>query len=88
MRKHPRKNVMTSAVTADKSEEPDLFVKCVSRVGSDTFFICSDGVWEALSGAALKTLLSNSSQETASALFCALMASECRDNVSFILAAP
>ncbi|MDR1651474.1 MAG: serine/threonine-protein phosphatase [Synergistaceae bacterium] len=87
MRTHPRKNVMTSAVTAGEQEEPDIFVRGVSRIASDAFFICSDGVWEALSGAELKTLLANSSPETAAALFRALMASGCKDNVSFILAA-
>ena len=79
MRSHPRKNIVTSAVTTDDPFE--LFARPVSRAQSDAFFLCSDGVWEALSLRDLTRLLNDPAPQ---GLFETLIASGCRDNVSFI----
>ena len=88
MRTHPQKNIVTSAVSADTCGEFDLFVKGLSLSEGDSFFLCSDGVWEALSHQELTALIARGapSPEAARGLFDALLAAECRDNVSFIWA--
>jgi serine/threonine protein phosphatase PrpC len=84
MRSHPRKNIVTSAVTANLAERPEIFVKTVSRVPSDEFFICSDGVWEALSKTRIEEILRNGFPDAADHLRAALLEAACRDNISFI----
>ncbi len=81
MRFHPRKNVVTSAVIAGDPEF-ELFAKPLSRAQSDVFFLCSDGVWEALSHADLTRLLN--APDAPEKLFDTLLASGCRDNISFM----
>jgi protein phosphatase len=90
MRTHPRKNIVTSAVSADSSEIFELYVKGVSRCESDVFFLCSDGVWEALDSRQLTQWItpSLSLADGATRLFDALLAAECRDNVSFLWVPP
>jgi protein phosphatase len=84
MRAHPRKNIVTSAVTANASETPELFVRAVSRVDEDEYFVCSDGVWEAIPTDALARLLRGPYPESAGAIKETLLAAPCRDNISFI----
>ena len=85
MRAHPQKNIVTSAVSADSQSEFELYVKRLSLCDGDSFFLCSDGVWEALSSLELTALLTRMpSQEAAREIFEALLAAKCRDNVSFI----
>jgi protein phosphatase len=91
MRTHPKKNVVTSAVSANSigvNEDFDLYVKGLSLSGGDSFFLCSDGVWEALSSSELAALISRGtpSLDAARRLFGALLAANCNDNVSFIWA--
>jgi protein phosphatase len=88
MRVHPRKNIVTSAVSASSLVTFELYVKGVSRCESDVFFLCSDGVWEAMDSRHLTqwmaSLAKTSLAEGAAGLFNALLAAECRDNVSFL----
>lgn len=84
MRHHPRKNTLTSAVAAKEAKDFDLYVKGVSRCAGDTFFLCSDGVWETLGARQLRLWLELPSTEAARGMFDALIAAGCRDNVSFI----
>jgi serine/threonine protein phosphatase PrpC len=84
MRSHPRKNIVTSAVTADAFDDFELFVKPVSRAHGDAFFLCSDGVWEALSMSRLTHFLNDPAPDAPKRFFDSLIAAECRDNVSFI----
>jgi protein phosphatase len=86
MRTHPRKNVVTSAVTANNAKKPELFVRAVSRVASDEYFICSDGVWEAVTAEALRHILRGPYPDSSATLRDALMKAKCRDNISFIWA--
>ncbi|MDR2179108.1 MAG: protein phosphatase 2C domain-containing protein [Synergistaceae bacterium] len=87
MRFHPRKNIVTSAVSADSDVPFELYAKGVSRCESDVFFLCSDGVWEALDTPQLAQRLTPSElpvARRAADLFDALLSADCRDNVSFL----
>jgi protein phosphatase len=86
MRAHPRKNIVTSAVTAKTSETPELFVRAVSRVEEDSYFVCSDGVWETIPTGALTCLLQGPYPESAAEIKQTLLGAPCRDNISFIWA--
>jgi protein phosphatase len=82
MRSHPRKNIVTSAVSVDADVE--LYVKEVSRSEGDVYFLCSDGVWEAIDSYRLTQWLTLPFARGAACLFDALLAEGCRDNVSFL----
>jgi protein phosphatase len=84
MRTHPRKNIVTSAVTADDTQEPELYARGISRIDDDEYFICSDGVWETVPADKLRRFLSGPFPESAGGFLDSLMASKCRDNISFI----
>jgi protein phosphatase len=84
MSAHPRKNIVTSAISPDLAEGFDLYVKGVSRCGSDAFFLCTDGVWETLDKRSLAHWLSLPFPGAARDIFDGLMAKRCGDNVSFI----
>jgi protein phosphatase len=86
MRTHPRKNIVTSAVSANMTERPEIYVRGLSRVEDDEYFLCSDGVWEALPADTLAALLSGPYPDAADALFEALLDAGCHDNISFIWA--
>jgi protein phosphatase len=87
MRTHPKKNILTSAVSADSQVELELYVKELSLRKGDSFFLCSDGVWEALSSNELAALIAQMpSSGAARELFDALLAANCQDDVSFIWA--
>lgn len=46
---HPKKNIVTSAITGDLMDEiPEIFFKEIEIQPGDQFFICTDGVWESL----------------------------------------
>ncbi|MDR1650201.1 MAG: hypothetical protein LBR87_00270 [Synergistaceae bacterium] len=52
------KNIVTSAVSANSDEPPRLYVRTVSRVEGDSYFLCTDGVWETMSTGELERCLS------------------------------
>jgi protein phosphatase len=83
MRSHPMKNIVTSSVSPDTGQRFELYVRTVSRCHGDAFFICSDGVWEALDSRRLAEWLTGPDMD-ASGLLDDLLSSGCRDNVSFI----
>ena len=84
MRTHPQKNIVTSSVSANFPDCFDLYTRGLSRCESDSFFLCSDGVWEALSARHLTQCLNCPSPEAARELFDALLEAKCHDNVSFV----
>jgi len=86
MRSHPSKNIVTSAVSANFVTPPELYVTSALRVEADEYFICSDGVWEALSASALTAILRGPFPNSAQSLRDALIDAGCRDNISFIWA--
>jgi protein phosphatase len=82
MRTHPKKNVITSAVSVNMSNFGGIYSVPLSRIASDEFFICSDGVWEVLSGAEIADFLAG--RVSSGELFEKMMERGCHDNVSFI----
>jgi serine/threonine protein phosphatase PrpC len=84
MRTHPRKNIVTSAISAAFADSFELYARAVSRCEEDAFFICSDGTWEALGTGELLRRLASFSPDAAAGLFGDLLAAHCKDNVSFI----
>ena len=86
MRFHPRKSIVTSAIQAGVglASTPLFFKEFVPREG-DAFFLCSDGVWEALSREEIeKCLLMPDEKAGCEELRERLLDTECRDNVSFV----
>lgn len=83
MRVHPMKNIVLSAVSAEIVGFR-LYTKCVSRCEDDVFFVCSDGVWEALDTRRLTQYLNDPAPNASQKLFKALLAAGCGDNISFI----
>lgn len=86
MRRHPKKNIVTSSVSAVENEALTLYTRALSRCDTDEFFLCCDGVWEVLATKQLEAFLSTGtgSAQITEALFMA----ECRDNISFIHLTP
>jgi protein phosphatase len=84
MASHPRKNIVTSAISPDLVEDFELHVAGFSRCGADSFFLCSDGVWERLDSQNLTRLLSRPFPGAAWDIFDDLITKRCGDNVSFI----
>jgi protein phosphatase len=83
MRSHPLKNIVTSSVSPNNDGSFELYTRAVSRCEEDSFFICSDGVWEAMDVRRLTSWLTGSARDS-NGLFGDLSASNCRDNISFI----
>jgi protein phosphatase len=83
-RTHPKKNIVTSAVTADGVKEPELYAVGVSRIDNDEYCVCSDGVWEAMPDENLRGFLSGPFPDSADELLKELMSLKCRDNISFV----
>ncbi|MDR3321134.1 MAG: protein phosphatase 2C domain-containing protein [Synergistaceae bacterium] len=84
MSTHPRKNIVTSAISPDLVEDFELHVVGVSRCAADSFFLCSDGVWEIFDSQGLTHWLSRPFPSAAQDMFDDLMAKHCGDNISFI----
>lgn len=88
MRAHPRKNILTACVSADASFL-DVRFRTMPWDEARRIFICSDGVWEALSLEEMEACLRDApSREAGEALARALHApgGKRRDDASFIIA--
>ena len=86
MRTHPAKNRITSALMAGEYEAPEVYLHSAKTEAEEILLICSDGVWESMPLEDLEKALSPEKIDAAArSLFDALMAVECRDNISFIL---
>jgi protein phosphatase len=87
MRRHPRKNIVTSSVSVEFGDNFEFFVRELPICEGDTLFICSDGVWETLSSKKLTAIFTQDIplSDMARELFDTLLSANCRDNVSFIM---
>lgn len=83
MRSHPRKNVVTSAVSADNVCH-DVFCKHIKIKQGNTFFICSDGIWEIFSLEELESLFSQDLEIFADKIITESQ-KRATDNISFII---
>lgn len=86
MRTHPRKNVVTSAVQASAAGQgTSVFLREFTYVEGDAFFLCSDGVWEALPVEALEECLRMEDMtEGCNELRKRLLETDCKDNITFV----
>lgn len=85
IRTHHLKHLVSSSVQ-DGPEPPEVFLKRLTLRPGDAFFICCDGVWEALSLEEMEACLKDKSLEAgAESLAAALRRTDCRDNISFLL---
>ena len=85
MRTHPLKHLVSSSVQ-EGTERPEVFQKRLTLRPGDTFLICCDGVWEALSLEEMEDCLKEKPFEAgAESLAEELRRADCRDNVSFLL---
>jgi serine/threonine protein phosphatase PrpC len=86
MRTNPQKNIITSAMVGDL--RPDLPTFSVEEMGvdkGDRFFICTDGVWESMSHAAMeKCLQQDALEEGVRCLYRKVFEDGARDNLSMI----
>ena len=88
MRTHPRKNVVTACVSANLTDLNIYFREVPYAQGGQKFFMCSDGVWEALSIDELEGCLAEKSNVDAANTLAGRLSElgdACRDNVSFLL---
>lgn len=86
MRTHPKKNIVIACVTALDITASDYYSREYAIEDGDEFFVCSDGVWEALPIDEMERSLAAGGVEDACCdLQKKLMATACADNVSFIL---
>ena len=86
MRTHPAKNRITSVLMADAEDVPAVYLDKVKMEAEEILLICSDGVWESLPLEIIEKALRPANLDMAArCLFDALMASECQDNISFII---
>ncbi|MDR2611886.1 MAG: serine/threonine-protein phosphatase [Deltaproteobacteria bacterium] len=84
MAAHPLKHILTSSIQ-DSADPPRVFFREVPLIAGDSFFLCSDGVWEALPRAELERLASSGPPgESASLVARALKGLGARDNTSFL----
>jgi protein phosphatase len=86
MRVHREKNIVTAALQESGSPVEVYCSDVLKMEEGKQFLICCDGVWEALPLERIENCLSaDFPGKAAEKLFEALMETECRDNVSFIL---
>jgi len=81
---NPYKNILTSAIAGDLSENtPDTEIKSIEVDADETFLLCSDGVWEAME---LESMEACFKQEcVVECLIDRVNMSEDRDNFSVIV---
>ena len=87
MRTHLRKNIVTACVSTNPSYLNIFFREISYSHEYKRIFICSDGVWEALSVVEFEECLCENSLESANNITEKLFALQehCHDNVSFII---
>jgi PPM family protein phosphatase len=84
-RSHPHRNVVTRALGADATVEPDFWVRPVR--GGDRFLLCSDGLSGELDDAAIGAIVAaeQSPDAVAAALVAAALDHGGRDNVTVLV---
>jgi protein phosphatase len=88
MRTHHLKHLVSSSIQ-EGTARPEVFQKRLAFRPGDTFLICCDGVWEALSLEEMENCLKGKPFEIgAESLAEALRQADCRDNISFLLLHP
>ena len=82
-RTHPRRNIITRAVMGN-GEAPDITSGTLDV--ADCVLLCSDGVWEPLSDAAMAQVIAAAGDDPAAVLCQAALEAGSRDNVTAVVA--
>lgn len=87
MRHHPRKNIVTSSVSGDGIDNSvKIWMTSIPMREKDTFFICSDGIWECFSQDELEMIHSKfQGYDFCERILIAGLARQAADNISAIL---
>jgi protein phosphatase len=88
MRTHPNKNILTSALIGDLSDQiPEIFFKEITLKVGTQLLLCTDGLWESLTADELIQCMSEkkSIEEISIILMEAALKRGGKDNISFIL---
>ncbi|MDR2197943.1 MAG: protein phosphatase 2C domain-containing protein [Deltaproteobacteria bacterium] len=81
---HPMRHILTSSIR-DGGEAPRVFLREISILRGDSYFICSDGVWEAVPQKDLEDILSAAPPLQAGQLLAErLLGIGARDNATFL----
>ncbi|MDR2460513.1 MAG: serine/threonine-protein phosphatase [Deltaproteobacteria bacterium] len=83
MSSHPLKHILTSSIQ-ESHPAPVINFKELNIAPGDSFFLCTDGVWEALSHSELSRFATLPFQEGADELSRCLLSKCCKDNISFV----
>jgi len=84
MRLHPQKNIVTAGVGPD-ADLTEIYFKTMPRAALNTFFLCSDGVWEAIPLERIEKILCDPPLTAAKNLVDELLEIPASDNISFII---
>ncbi|MBI5640620.1 MAG: serine/threonine-protein phosphatase [Nitrospirae bacterium] len=86
MRRHPHKNIITSAIIGDlRDEVPEFSASLIEISQKERFLICSDGVWEGMENHEMWECFSTQDlQEAVNCLYLKIMEHGGRDNLSVI----
>lgn len=85
-RTHPKRNVITSCISADSCQDFQIFFKEISIFKDDIFLICTDGFWEQVTEEQMEEIMktqkdfNNISQNMVS-----LVKPTAKDNISLIV---
>lgn len=84
MRKHPKRNVITSAISSDGDiDDFEIYTRNIKIQDGDVFLICSDGLWDMLEDEEMESCMQVSG--VVRCLFDKAMENGGKDNISIIL---
>jgi protein phosphatase len=81
---HPMRHILSSSIR-DKGDNPRVFLREISILKGDSYFICSDGVWEPLPLNILEGILNSAPPlQAGQALAEKLLEIGTKDNTTFL----
>jgi len=87
VRIHPKRNIITSHISAENGEDFQVFVKEVKLFENDVFLICSDGFWEEILEEEMEEVLRKSVdwKDLSSEMVSIVKSRGGKDNISLIV---
>lgn len=84
MATHPMRHILTSSIR-DKGDNPRVFLREISILKGDSYFICSDGVWDSVEQNVLERILASAPPlQAAQSLAEKLLEIGTKDNSTFL----
>jgi protein phosphatase len=81
---HPLRHILTSSIR-DNGESPRVFLREVSVLKGDSYFLCSDGVWESVAPTELEAILASGEPlQAGQTLVERLLEIGTKDNTTFV----